>query len=125
MEPIAATVAGRPTALVTTRPVSHPQHTISDVGLVGRGQGPLPGDVSRAQYGMLFWDERRAWRRHCLEVLRQPLEERCYVQTISRTSSTSPRSPSRPNSWHVCRPLPAHQSPPETTGNFRLTGDAL
>jgi magnesium chelatase family protein len=51
-------------------------HTIADVGLIGDGQGPRPGDVSQAHHGMLWLDARPACRRHVLEVLRQPLEER-------------------------------------------------
>ena len=71
-------VAGRTgarTALVTTRPCRAPHHTIADVGLIGGGQVPRPGDVSLAHHGMLLLDERPEFRRHVLEVLRQPLEE--------------------------------------------------
>ena len=70
-------VAGRTgarTALVTARPCRAPHHTISDVGLIGGGQVPLPGDVSRAHHGVLFPDELPERRRHGLEVLRQRLE---------------------------------------------------
>jgi magnesium chelatase family protein len=70
-------VAGRigdRAAFVTTRPCRAPHHTISDAGLIGGGQVPMPGDVSLAHHGMLFLDERPAFRRHVLEVLRQPLE---------------------------------------------------
>jgi magnesium chelatase family protein len=71
-------VAGRTgdrAALVTTRPCRTPHHTISDVGLIGGGHVPLPGEVSLAHHGRLFLDERPECRRHVLEVLRQPLEE--------------------------------------------------
>jgi magnesium chelatase family protein len=72
-------VAGRTgerTALVTTRPCRAPHHPISDVGLIGGGQIPTPGEVSRAHHGILCLDELPEFKRHVLEVLRQPLEER-------------------------------------------------
>jgi magnesium chelatase family protein len=71
---VAGLTDGR-TALVTSRPFRAPHHTISDVGLIGGGQIPRPGEVSRAHQGVRFWDERPACRRHVLEVVRQPLEE--------------------------------------------------
>jgi magnesium chelatase family protein len=75
VELIAATVAGWPTALVTTRPCRAPHHTISDVGRIGGGHVPTPGEVSLAHHGVLCLDERPECRRHGLEVLRQPLED--------------------------------------------------
>jgi magnesium chelatase family protein len=70
-----AGLTGDRTAVVTTRPIRAPHDTISDVGPIGGGQMPLPGDVSLAHHGMLFLDERPECRRHVLEVLRQPLEK--------------------------------------------------
>jgi magnesium chelatase family protein len=70
-----AGLTGDRTAFVTARPFRAPHHTISDVGLIGGGQVPMPGEVSLAHNGVLFLDSRPEFRRHILEVLRQPLEE--------------------------------------------------
>jgi magnesium chelatase family protein len=52
------------------------------VGLIGGGHVPLPGGVSRVHNGILFLDELPEFRRHVLEVLRQPLED--GMVTIAR-----------------------------------------
>ena len=60
---------------VTSRPVSRHTPHYPDVGLIGGGQVPLPGEASRAHHGILFLTERPEFRRHVLEALRQPLED--------------------------------------------------
>jgi magnesium chelatase family protein len=78
--------------LISTRPFKAPHHTISDAGLIGGGNQPRPGEVSLAHNGVLFLDELPEFKKHVLEVLRQPLED--GMVTISRAAS-SVKFPSR------------------------------
>ena len=55
------------TAFVSTRPFRSPHHTISDIGLLGGGTFPNPGEVSIAHNGVLFLDELPEFKRSTLD----------------------------------------------------------
>jgi magnesium chelatase family protein len=92
-----AGVTGWQTVYDTTRPCRAPPHTISDVGVRGGGQMPLPREVSLAPHGLLCLEALPAFTRHVLEVLRQPLDDGistesprwrlqlCHAGGVSRT----------------------------------------
>jgi len=77
---ISSLLAGAvPEQLDRRPPFRAPHHTVSTAGLLGGGNPPRPGEVTRAHRGLLFLDELPEFSRAALEGLREPLEAG-YVQ---------------------------------------------
>ena len=61
---------------ITERTFQSPHHTTTRIALAGGGRMSGPGILSLSHRGVLFLDEFPEFSRECLEVLREPLEDK-------------------------------------------------
>ncbi len=61
---------------INTRPFLSPHHTTTLQALAGGGQNARPGMVTLSHRGILFLDELPEFNRECIEILREPLEQK-------------------------------------------------
>ena len=74
--------------LLRQPPFRAPHHTLSYAAMVGGGPNLTPGEITRADQGVLFLDELGEFDRDVLEALRQPLEdERVLIVRATRAVS--------------------------------------
>ncbi|WP_167881799.1 ATP-binding protein [Leptospira bouyouniensis] len=61
------------------RPFRSPHHSTTEVGLIGGGLPYQPGEICRAEGGVLFLDEALEFKDRILESLRMPMED-SYIE---------------------------------------------
>ncbi|MFM6929295.1 MAG: ATP-binding protein [Bdellovibrio sp.] len=59
------------------RPVVHPHHSTTALGLIGGGSPPFKGEITRAHKGVIILDELLEFQSKAQEALREPMEENC------------------------------------------------
>lgn len=85
---------GRGEGLLSARPMRAPHCTVSDVGLVGGGHPPRPGEASLAHLGILFLDEAPEFRQTTLKRLAYALSKGKSIMVSKQVEHVS--FPARP-----------------------------
>lgn len=75
---------------IRNRPFQSPHHTSTKQSLTGGGASPRPGIISLSHRGVLFLDEFPEFSRECIEVLREPLEDKKIQIARTRSNFTYP-----------------------------------
>ncbi|MGA0242710.1 MAG: ATP-binding protein, partial [Candidatus Marinamargulisbacteria bacterium] len=73
-----------------TPPYRAPHHSISYAGMIGGKNPPQPGEITRANHGILFLDEMGEYQRAILDTLREPLETKEIKLSRAGNSATFP-----------------------------------
>jgi magnesium chelatase family protein len=103
-----------------SRPFRAPHHTVSELGLLGGGDHPRPGEVTLGHHGVLFLDEVQEFRKSALEALARVLSE---GKVTLRRTATMPASPLLVGATNKCECGPSYvtgcQCTPERLKRFR------
>ncbi len=67
------------------RPYVSPHHSSTEIALLGGGVPPYPGEITRAQHGVLVLDEYLEFTNYVRECLREPIER--HEITVCRSGS--------------------------------------
>lgn len=78
------------TPIILNRPFQSPHHATSLTALTGGGISVHPGVLSLSHKGVLFLDELPEFSKDCIEVLREPLENKVINLSRLRGSYTFP-----------------------------------
>ncbi|OFZ12046.1 MAG: hypothetical protein A2Z20_07390 [Bdellovibrionales bacterium RBG_16_40_8] len=70
---------------ISGRPLISPHHSSSEIALLGGGVPPQPGEITRAQHGVLVLDEFLEFKHAVKESLREPIEK--HEMTVSRAGA--------------------------------------
>jgi magnesium chelatase family protein len=102
------------------RPFRAPHHTVSELGLLGGGDHPRPGEVTLGHHGVLFLDEVQEFRKSALEALARVLSE---GKVTLRRTATMPASPLLIGATNKCECGPSYitgcKCSPEQLKRFR------
>ena len=88
--------------MVTSRPFRAPHHSVSEVGLIGGGEFPRPGEVSLAHHGVLFLDELAEFRQSALDALHHVLKDGRVCIARMRTRAWFPAKPMLVSATNPC-----------------------